>query len=383
MEYLLSLLYIILSCIIIWRSAHGFEMAADYLGRRLPLGIKGASINAIASSMPEFLTTLFFLFWLKDVEAFSAGLAVSSGSALFNLLIIPAGAVLMIKALKKKKAIELNRWVVFREGTVLLVSQALFIAFLFSKDLRGYQGLILVLIYFIYLLFLHFQSNRQMKSDPGFEAPAQQQLLPWLQRILLLDVSNSVLNGKTLTRNRAWLLLGVTTLIMTAGTWLLVHGTHMFGRASGIHLVFLSVVLSAAATSVPDTILSLKDARKGNYDDAISNALGSNIFDIAFALGLPILIYNLVHPGGAHLDGEELRFTQEVWVYLFMATVFALLVMVLGNRFTRFKAWLLIGIYALFLFFVGTQVNTGLMNIGEPIGEFLTRIADWLGDILY
>ena len=43
------------------------------------------------------------------------------------------------------------------------------------------------------------------------------------------------------------------------------------------------VIIAAAATSVPDTILSIKDARKGNYNDAISNALGSNIFDICFA----------------------------------------------------------------------------------------------------
>ena len=91
---LLSLLFISASCIVIWRSSHGFEVASDYLGRKLPPGIKGATLNAIASSMPEFLSTVFFLFYLRNAEGFSGGLGVTSGSALFNLLIIPALVVL-------------------------------------------------------------------------------------------------------------------------------------------------------------------------------------------------------------------------------------------------------------------------------------------------
>ena len=87
---LASLIFISISCIVIWRSSNGFEVASDYLGRKMPPGIKGATLNAVASSMPEFLTTIFFLFYLRDAEGFSGGLGVTSGSALFNLLIIPA-----------------------------------------------------------------------------------------------------------------------------------------------------------------------------------------------------------------------------------------------------------------------------------------------------
>ena len=45
-----SLIFIIISCLVIWRSSHGFEIASDYLGRKMPPGIKGATLNAIASS---------------------------------------------------------------------------------------------------------------------------------------------------------------------------------------------------------------------------------------------------------------------------------------------------------------------------------------------
>jgi cation:H+ antiporter len=153
--------------------------------------------------------------------------------------------------------------------------------------------------------------------------------------------------------------------------------------ATNIPLIFVAVVLSAAATSVPDTILSMKDAKKGNYDDAVSNALGSNIFDIAFALGLPILLYNLIYGQSITLPDHILDFTQEVWVFLFLATVIALVIMYWGKHFTRRKAWLLLGIYLLFLFFVGTQVNDEWNTLGDPIKGFLTLLADWVGDVFY
>ena len=105
----LSLLFITLSCIVIWRSSHGFEIASDFLGRKMPPGIKGATLNAIASSMPEFLTTVFFLFYLRDAEGFSGGLGVTSGSALFNLLIIPALVVLILYTAGKGGQIVLNK----------------------------------------------------------------------------------------------------------------------------------------------------------------------------------------------------------------------------------------------------------------------------------
>jgi len=374
-------LLIALSCLIIWRASHGFEVASDYLGRKFPPGIKGATINAIASSMPEFLTTLFFLFWLKDADGFSAGLSVASGSALFNLLLIPALAVIVLYSAGHGKKVVLNKRVLLREGLVLLASQVLFIIFLFSGELKALQGLGLVLVYAGYLLLLYMITRSRRKGDPGFRIPLpSRHKSRWLQ-VATLDITQLTLRGERVTTRNAWALLIFSTLVMTGGTWLLVFGTDRFGEATGVPLIFVAVVLSAVATSVPDTIISFKDARKGNYDDAISNALGSNIFDIAFALGFPILLYDLFNPGFIRLEGEIRAFTQEVWVFLLLATVLALLVMLVGKYFNRLKAWILLFIYILFLLFVGTQVNESLeSSIGSDIGHFLTGIAKTIGD---
>jgi Ca2+/Na+ antiporter len=375
-----STLLIAGSCIIIWRSSDGFELASDFLGRKLPPGIKGATLNAIASSMPEFLTTLFFLFYLRDADGFSGGLGVTSGSALFNLLIIPALAVAVVVSARNGKRIILDKKVLLREGLVLLLSQVLFLRFLFDNELKAIHGFWLVLFYAGYLLLLFLISRRQGKADPGFEIPGADRQVPWRRRIVTLDITRLVLNGRKMNPARAWIMLLVSTAVMTLGTWMLVLGTDRFGEEAGIPLIFVAVVLSAAATSVPDTIISIKDARKGNYDDAISNALGSNIFDIAFALGLPILLYDLFYRDSIRLPDELSDFTREVWVFLLLATVLALLVMLAGKYFSRLKAWILLGIYLIFLLFVGTQVNREIFGgISETIREFLTGLADWMG----
>jgi len=378
---LAAIIYISISCIVIWRTSHGFEIASDFLGRKMPPGIKGATLNAVASSMPEFLTTLFFLFYLRDADGFSGGLGVTSGSALFNLLIIPALVVLMLFRCDKERCIELNKKVLLREGSVLLISQLIFVIFLFSGELLGKHGLVLVLVYFFYLGLLYAITRKRKKSKREYKRPAAPLKRGLPGALLTLDMTAIVLNGRKINTMRAWLLLGVSTLVMSFGTWLLVYGTDLFGEITNIPLIFVAVVLSAAATSVPDTIISIKDARKGNYDDAVSNALGSNIFDIAFALGFPILLYNLIYGESVALNQDLLAFTKEVWVFLLMATFLALAIMLIGKRFNRPKALLMLGIYLLFLFFVGTQVGEGFSSIGKPIGEFLKNFADWIGTI--
>ncbi|MEN8204116.1 MAG: sodium:calcium antiporter [Bacteroidota bacterium] len=379
---LIALVYITISCLIIWRSSHGFEIASDFLGRKLPPGIKGATLNAVASSMPEFLTTIFFLFYLRDAEGFSGGLGVTSGSALFNLLLIPAFVVLVLFSIGKGKHIILNKKVLLREGVVLLISQIVFVNFLFRGELNASHGLVLVLIYMAYLGLLYFIAHRKQIADPGFTTPVVNNQHSIAIRILTLDITPLVLNGKQISPGRAWILLGISTLVMTFGTWLLVFATDHFGYKTGIPLIFVAVVLSAVATSVPDTIISIKDARKGNYDDAVSNALGSNIFDIAFALGLPVLLYDLFFDEPMVLNPQVLAFTKEVWVFLLLATFLALAIMLIGKKFNRRKAFLLLGIYVLFLVFVGTQIDPDLKGIGQPIGDFLKNVANAIGEWL-
>ena len=87
MELLLASTCILISCLIIWRACDGFEAASEYIGRNLSDGVRGATINAIGSSIPELLTTMFFLLILHDKDGFAGGIGTTAGSAIFNGMI--------------------------------------------------------------------------------------------------------------------------------------------------------------------------------------------------------------------------------------------------------------------------------------------------------
>eukprot|EP01012_Entosiphon_sulcatum_P043701 TRINITY_DN5807_c1_g1_i1.p1 TRINITY_DN5807_c1_g1~~TRINITY_DN5807_c1_g1_i1.p1 ORF type:complete len:142 (+),score=29.66 TRINITY_DN5807_c1_g1_i1:200-625(+) len=49
----------------------------------------------------------------------------------------------------------------------------------------------------------------------------------------------------------------------------------------------MGLTVLAAGTSVPDALCSINVAKNGQGNMAISNAIGSNVFDILLGLGLP------------------------------------------------------------------------------------------------
>eukprot|EP00041_Stephanoeca_diplocostata_P005966 m.72167 g.72167 ORF g.72167 m.72167 type:complete len:156 (+) comp16099_c0_seq28:1647-2114(+) len=62
------------------------------------------------------------------------------------------------------------------------------------------------------------------------------------------------------------------------------------------------VTILAVGTSAPDCFGSIIAARKGKIKMAVSNALGSNIFDCCLCVGLPFLIDALSHSGAVNVD---------------------------------------------------------------------------------
>jgi cation:H+ antiporter len=129
--------------------------------------------------------------------------------------------------------------------------------------------------------------------------------------------------------------------------------------------MFVAVILASAASSVPDTIISMNDARKGNYDDAISNALGSNIFDICFALGFPLFLFTLIH-GPIHMHQEIIDMSSELRMLLLILTILAISVYVFSDKISVLHAVFLLGLYGVFSMYV---IGRGLEN------EFTANIA--------
>ena len=154
MTILIYLLLIVLCCIVIWRASDGFETASEYLGRNLSEGVRGATINAIGSSMPELFTTLFFLFVLTDSENFAGGIGTTAGSAIFNGMIIPAAVISVVLFTGIATQVTVSRKVILRDGLALILCEFVLILLISGDALLPWHGLALMMLYGAYLLSL-------------------------------------------------------------------------------------------------------------------------------------------------------------------------------------------------------------------------------------
>lgn len=74
-----------------------------------------------------------------------------------------------------------------------------------------------------------------------------------------------------------------------------------FGALLGFSPGILGLTLLAAGTSFPDLVASLIVAKQGSIDMAVSNAFGSNNFDVLLCLGLPWFLSTAVVFGRAEI----------------------------------------------------------------------------------
>lgn len=392
MGIIIPLILIAICCAVIWRAGDGFMTASEYIGRNLSDGVRGATINAIASSMPEVFTSFFFLFIMQDEEGFSGGIGTTAGSAIFNSMVIPAVAVLAVIGMGLTNKVRASKKVMLRDGLSLLIAELLFIILISGSSLDWYHGLLLMLVYVVYIVYMFWSMDKKERevmleeshiSEEDFEVDQTKQK-PFLVGLLTLDLHRVFIGRKKINNLNAWSLLISATVCIAAVCYLLVLACEWIGddtytvpflgefQGLGIPVMFVALILASAASSFPDTIISIKDAQRGQYDDAISNALGSNIFDICFALGFPLFIFTLIH-GPIAMSQEMVDLSGELRFLLWLLTAVVLIIFVWGGYIGRFKASLLLALYFLFVLYV---VGRGAGN------EYAQAIADWLVSIV-
>jgi cation:H+ antiporter len=357
-QLLIALGLITFASIVIMYASNTFESASNYLGRNLAPGIKGATINAAGSSMPELLTTAVFLFLYQDVDGFSAGVATAAGSAVFNGLIIPAVCIFVvviwgtkINGVETKVThIVVDSRSVLRDGIWLVIGELMLIFFLGNTTLTWVAGALLLSSYVGYCGHLLYH-NRKFSVDRKEEETEDDEeggaSSSKLKALLTFDFNTLLFNGRRFTSRSAWTVLAGAVFVLGVACLILAESVIRVAEALDIPTYFTAVVLAAAATSVPDTVLSVKDARHGNYDDAVSNALGSNIFDIAVSLGLPLLVYSLIF-GDVTLSvvaGTSAAQVQILRIVLLGVTVAVISLLLMGKKAGLGKASIMMLIY--------------------------------------
>ncbi len=321
-----------------------FVKSLEVLAEKLKMNseVAGATLMAVGSSAPELFTSLFAVF--KSSESLSLGAGTIVGSALFNILVI-IGVSALYMTNKQKLA-----WQpVIRDMVFYSFAIGLLLLFFWDGKILLWEGITLVLVYVIYVFVVKNWAkwlNYQVPDfDEEFDVDENKEdgfVTKVFSRILDLFIPNPEKN---------YLISFVISIILIAVTsYFMVESAVLVATILNIPKAIIGLTVLALGTSVPDLISSVIVAKKGKADMAVSNAVGSNVFDIFIGLGLIYVVYFLIINRSATfvpIDTHNLI----SGVLLLFGTVIALVILLMMQKWKlgRYSGFFLISLYALYL----------------------------------
>ena len=313
----------LISTAIVWVGADHLEVAANRLAvyYGLPAIVQGAVLVAVGSSMPELVTAVLAPLVHGDFEL---GLAAIVGSAIFNILVIPALATLATAG-----NLSATRELVYKEAQFYLIAVAVFLLMLslaviyYPTDEPTLGGQVTPLLALaplaLYCLygFIQYQDtiDHVATRDPTGIDP-----------------------------RRAWFgFIGGFVLILI-GVEGLLRAAIGFGDALGTPSFVWGLTIVAAATSIPDAFVSVRAAEKERTVTGIANVFGSNVFDLLVAVPAGVLV-----AGVAIINFAQLA---PLVGFLILGTIVLFAQLRTEFTLTRLEAVSLLGLYGIFLLWV-------------------------------
>lgn len=322
----------------------------DRIAKKLKLSsdAAGATLLAMGSSSPEFFTSLFAVIGTTNGNQANVGAGTIVGSAIFNVLVIVGASALF-------KAVKLQWKPVIRDLGFYIITILMLLASFWDGKIELYESVAFVAMYIFYVFiainwrkWLHYQEVPAPEEgiDDSNTNPAHRMVSRALSLIMPNPNRHPKLYLVTFT---------LSILAIAALSWVVVEQIISLADALSINPTFLALTVLAAGTSIPDLIGSIVVAKQGRGDMAVSNAIGSNVFDILFGLGFPWLIVLAFQSQHTITVGTENLLSS---IFLLFATVIAILfLLVVRNwRIGHRSGYILIGLYAAYCVYMAFTI---------------------------
>ena len=323
-----------------------FVGALDKLAKRLKLSddAAGATLMAIGSSAPELFIAIIAL--VKPGDHASIGMATIVGSALFNILVIIGVAAIVRKAVLAWQPV-IRDMIFYSLSIIMLV-----VAF-WDGTIDLFEATLFVALYVIYVMaVISWRKILPYKDVDGVEllekGLKKEEKKKWWKG--LMRPFDKVLDLFFPNEERYISVFLISILIIALLSWLLVESAIVMSDILHIPAYIMALTVLAAGTSVPDLISSVIVAKQGRGGMAISNAIGSNIFDILIGLGVPWVIMLSISSGAIPVETSNLLSS----VILLFATVIVIFMLLISRKWKigRYTGWFLISLYIAYVFWV-------------------------------
>ena len=303
------LLLVVGIALVLW-GADRFTDGACGIARRWNVSemVIGLTIVALGTSLPEFMVSFFSV--LKGSADMSVGNIV--GSNIFNTLVIVGASAMMMKMPVERSLL------VYDIPISMLAALCLYGFAYFDGDISRAEGMLLVLFF---CAFLYYTFWRSRKNSPAVEEDDKgvQMSVPKILLFLVVGCASLVYGGQLMVDNAAAL-----------------------AREWGVSERIIGLTILAAGTSLPELATSMMAARKGSNGLALGNAIGSNVFNIAFVIGLCSIVKPMMISGISFAD----------WFTLIFCNVLLWMLAFARRSLTTWKGIVLLAAYIVYLAYI-------------------------------
>jgi K+-dependent Na+/Ca+ exchanger-like protein len=262
-----------------------FLHSVDYIAKKFKIqsDVAGATLLAAGSSAPELFIAIFAIMFVSGNHE-SLGVGTIVGSALFNLFIIVGVSSIFNHA-------KITWQSVTRDLLFYAISIILLILSLWDKSIDLFEAIRFLLIYIIYIYAV-------INWEKWFKYQHHDKLKPKIvskgtDRMPLFDLGITMLEMIIPTKRQEkhyWGTFIVSLLLIGGLSYLLVKAAISLSVTLGVPEGIIALTVLAIGTSIPDLLSSFFVSKEGRGDMAISNAVGSNVFNVLVGLGLPWLL---------------------------------------------------------------------------------------------
>lgn len=285
-----ELILLIFGLILIVKAADVLVTASSSLALRfnVPKMLVALTIMAFGTCAPEVAISF------QSVQSGDGQIAFANvvGSCIVNVFLI-IGVAALIRPIKVKHAtIKKELPILFLITTVfaVLMLDRLFDPFtrnIFSRP----DGLVLLLFFSVFVSYLIglLRKGRDNKGNEGTKYGA-------FMSILLIILS---------------------LLVTIFSSDLIVENAVALANELNISKKIITMVIIVIGTSLPELVMTVTSARKGEFDMAVGNIIGTNIFNICVVLGLPVVIYGNVSLNGFNFVDILVVFLSSLFLYIF------------------------------------------------------------------
>ena len=221
----------------------------------------GLTIVAFGTSMPEFAVSV------KSILAGSGDIVLGNviGSNILNILLILGCSAIVHSLTVKNNTVK-------KELPITMLITTLFAVLLsdniFDKSIKNTftrsDGIVILLFFMVFIYYLIAMSRNKIEDEKDKD------ILPLPKSIIFTFIG----------------LVGVVL-----GSNFVVDSAIEIAKTMGISERLISLTIIALGTSLPELVTSVTATKKGEYDIAIGNVVGSNIFNIGIVIGVPIAIF--------------------------------------------------------------------------------------------